>query len=103
MLAETGSVQRTAQAIGIPPSSLEQVLSQLQEMFGAELFRGEGSALQPTPACVALLPHAREVIRAVAGGAGAVLVTNGREVEIPPGTVVNALVQSALTVRVPIK
>jgi DNA-binding transcriptional LysR family regulator len=79
MLAETGSVQRTAQAIGIAPSSLEQVLSQLQEMFGAELFRREGSALQPTPACVALLPHAREVIRAVAGGAGAVVARCRRD------------------------
>jgi DNA-binding transcriptional LysR family regulator len=74
MLAETGSVQGTAQAIGIPPSSLEQVVSQLDEMFEAELFRREGNALQPTPACVALLPHAREVMRAVAGGTDAVVV-----------------------------
>ena len=73
MLAETGSMQRTAQAMGIPPSSLEQVLAQLQEMFEAELFRREGNALQPTPACVALLPHAREVMRAVAGATAAVV------------------------------
>ena len=42
-------------------------------------------------------------IGAVAGGAGAVLATKGQEVEIPPGTVVSALLQSALTVRVPVK
>ena len=41
-------------------------------------------------------------IGAVAGGTGAVLATKGREVEIAPGTVVTAFVQSALTVRVPI-
>jgi DNA-binding transcriptional LysR family regulator len=73
MLAESGSVQATAQAIGIPGSSLEQVLSQLQDMFEAELFRREGDALLPTPACLALLPHAREVMRAVEGGTGAVV------------------------------
>ena len=42
-------------------------------------------------------------IGAVAGGTSAVLVTKGKEVEIPPGTVVSALLQSALTIRVPIK
>ena len=42
-------------------------------------------------------------IGAVAGGTGAVLATKGKEVEIPPGTVVSALLQSALTIRVPIK
>ena len=42
-------------------------------------------------------------IGAVAGGTGAVLATKGSEVEIAPGTVVTALVQIALTVRVPIK
>ena len=42
-------------------------------------------------------------IGAVAGGAGTVLATKGREVEVPAGTVVNVLLQSPLTVRVPIK
>jgi hypothetical protein len=42
-------------------------------------------------------------IGAVAGGAGTVLATKGCEVEIAPGTVVTAVLQSALTVRVPIK
>jgi hypothetical protein len=32
-----------------------------------------------------------------------VLVTKGREVQIPPGTVVNVLMQEPLTVRVPVK
>ena len=42
-------------------------------------------------------------IGAVAGGAGTVLATKGREVEIVPGTVVSVPLQSALTVRVPVK
>jgi hypothetical protein len=42
-------------------------------------------------------------IGAVAGGTGTVLATKGREVEIAPGTVVTAILQNALTVRVPIK
>jgi hypothetical protein len=42
-------------------------------------------------------------IGAVAGGAGTVLATKGREVELPAGTVVNVLMQSPLTLQVPIK
>jgi len=42
-------------------------------------------------------------IGAVAGGAGAVLGTKGREVEVAAGTVVNVLLQSPLTLQVPIK
>jgi hypothetical protein len=42
-------------------------------------------------------------IGAVAGGAGAVLGTKGREIEVPAGTVVNVLMQSPLTLRIPVK
>ena len=42
-------------------------------------------------------------IGAVAGGAGTVLGTKGREVEVPAGTVVNVLMQSPLTVKVTLK
>src|SRR6185503_186966 len=42
-------------------------------------------------------------IGAVAGGAGTVLATKGREVEIPAGTVVNVLLQSPLTLKVTLK
>jgi hypothetical protein len=42
-------------------------------------------------------------IGAVAGGTGTVLATKGREVEVPPGTIVTVLIQKPLTIRVPIK
>ena len=42
-------------------------------------------------------------IGAVAGGTGTVLATKGREVEVPPGTVVTVLLQKPLTVQVPVK
>ena len=42
-------------------------------------------------------------IGAVAGGAGTVLATKGREVEVPAGTLVNVLLQESMTVRVPVK
>jgi hypothetical protein len=42
-------------------------------------------------------------IGAVAGGTGTVLATKGREVEVAPGTVVQAMLQNALTVRVQVK
>jgi hypothetical protein len=42
-------------------------------------------------------------IGAVAGGAGTVLGTKGKEVEIPSGTAVSVLVQDPITVRVAVK
>ena len=42
-------------------------------------------------------------VGAVAGGAGTVLATKGKEVEIPSGTVVSVLVQDPITVRVAVK
>jgi len=42
-------------------------------------------------------------IGAVAGGAGTVLATKGKEVEVPSGTVVSVLLQDPLTVTVPVK
>jgi len=42
-------------------------------------------------------------IGAVAGGAGTVLATKGREVELPAGTVMNVLLQSPLTLKVTLK
>jgi len=42
-------------------------------------------------------------IGAVAGGAGTVMVTKGNEVTVPAGTVVSVLLQTPLTVNVPIK
>ncbi len=42
-------------------------------------------------------------IGAVAGGAGTVLATKGREIEVPAGTVVNVLMQSPLTLKVTLK
>jgi hypothetical protein len=42
-------------------------------------------------------------IGAVAGGTGTVLATKGREVEVPPGSVVTVLLQKPLMVQVPVK
>ena len=47
--------------------------------------------------------RALNAIGAVAGGAGTVLATKGKEVEIPSGTVVSVLVQDPITVRVAVK
>jgi DNA-binding transcriptional LysR family regulator len=82
MLAQTGSVQSAADAIGVSPSSLEHVLSQLEEALETDLFRHEGSALQPTPACSVLLPHAHQVMLGVAGSADALIAHQRREKEL---------------------
>jgi DNA-binding transcriptional LysR family regulator len=79
LVADLGSVQRAAEGVGMSEASLEDALYELEEALGTELFRHDGPALLPTPACAALLPHARQVMTAVAGGADALVTHHLRE------------------------
>jgi DNA-binding transcriptional LysR family regulator len=79
VIAETGSVQRAAEAIGVSPSSLQHTLSHLEAILATELFRHDGQALQPTPACSTLLPHARQIMTGLAEGADALVTLHRSE------------------------
>ncbi|RYF19006.1 MAG: LysR family transcriptional regulator [Comamonadaceae bacterium] len=68
-LAELGSVQRTADAIGMTQSSVTQTLAYLEDLLGLRLFERHARGVRPTPACTDLLPLARQLMLGVAGSA----------------------------------
>jgi len=71
-LAELGSVQRTADAIGMTQSSVTQTLAYLENLLEMPLFERHARGVRPTPACLDLLPVARQLLQGVAESAEAV-------------------------------
>lgn len=65
-LAELGSVQRTAEAIGMTQSSVTQTLAYLEKLLEVRLFERHARGVRPTPACRDLLPVARQLMLGVA-------------------------------------
>lgn len=61
-LAELGSVQRTADTIGMTQSSVTQALAYLEQLLETELFERHARGVRPTPACNDLLPVARNML-----------------------------------------
>lgn len=64
-LAELGSVQRTADAIGVTQSSVTQTLAYLEQLLGTTLFHRHARGVRPTADCSALLPIARQLLVAL--------------------------------------
>lgn len=71
-LAQLGSIQRTAEAIGTTPSAVTQMLAYLEELLETPLFDRHARGVRPTPACVELLPVARQMLAALHEGAEAI-------------------------------
>jgi DNA-binding transcriptional LysR family regulator len=71
-VAELGSVQRAAEAIGITQSSVTQTLAYLESLLEVRLFERHARGMRPTPACGDLLPVARQILLGVSLGAEAV-------------------------------
>lgn len=61
-LAELGSLRRAADAIGISQPGVSQLLADLEQMMDAPLFQRHARGVRPTPACVDLLPAARQLL-----------------------------------------
>ena len=76
-LAELGSVQRAADAIGVTQSSVTQTLAYVEGLLEIKLFQRHARGVIPTPACQDLLPVARHVMMGLAEGAD-VLAARGR-------------------------
>lgn len=72
-IAELGSVQRTAEAIGMTQSSVTQTLAYLEDLLGVRLFERHARGVRPTPACTDLLPVARQLMAGVVEGAEVVV------------------------------
>lgn len=71
-LAELGSIQRSADAIGLSQSAATEALASLEALLEVPLFERHARGVRPTPACLDLLPMARQVLAGVSGGAEAV-------------------------------
>ena len=65
-VAELGSVQRAADAIGLTQSSVTQTLAYLEALVEARLFHRHARGVTPTPACQDLLPVARQMMSGLA-------------------------------------
>lgn len=68
-LAELGSLQRTAAAIGMTQSAVTQTLAYLERLLEMPLFERHARGVRPTQACRNLLPVARQLMQGVAEGA----------------------------------
>lgn len=68
-LAELGSLQRTAESIGMTQSAVTQALAYLERLLETPLFERHARGVRPTPACANLLPVARQLMMGVAEGA----------------------------------
>ena len=77
-LAELGSVQRTAEAIGLTQSTVTQTLAYLESLLEVKLFERHARGVRPTPAARDLLPIARQLMLGISEGADAVLAQRAR-------------------------
>ena len=68
-LAELGSLQRTAEAIGMTQSAVTQTLAYLERLLETTLFERHARGVRPTLACANLVPVARQLMLGVAEGA----------------------------------
>jgi DNA-binding transcriptional LysR family regulator len=64
-IAELGSVQRTAEAIGLTQSSVTQALAYIERLLESELFTRHARGVRPTATCLALLPVAHQVMQGI--------------------------------------
>ncbi|TWO69501.1 LysR family transcriptional regulator [Caenimonas sedimenti] len=78
LLAELGSVQRTAEVVGLTQSSVTQSLAALEALLEVKLFERHARGVRPTAACVGLLPAARQMLLRVAESADVVLAHRQR-------------------------
>lgn len=63
--ARSGSAGRAATQLGVSVSTVTRRLAQLEEATGQPLFARTPGGLQPTPAGIAMLPHAEAAERAI--------------------------------------
>jgi DNA-binding transcriptional LysR family regulator len=76
-LAELGSVKRTAEAVGMTQPGVTQILADLERMLDTPLFQRHARGVRPTPACMDVLPLARQMLLGLAASAEAVAARRG--------------------------
>lgn len=80
-LAELGSVQRTADAIGMTQSGVTQTLAYVENLLEVRLFQRHARGVRPTTICSDLLPVARQLLQGVAQGADILAVHHGADMQ----------------------
>lgn len=63
MVSEAGSMAAAARAQNLTAAAVNQRIRVLESEFNASLFRRAGKTVQPTEACLQLLPHAKQLVR----------------------------------------
>lgn len=63
--AELGSITRAAEAMAIATTAASRRIADIEEQFGLQIFERRPHGMQPTEAGLALLAHARNMLRIV--------------------------------------
>lgn len=100
-LAELGSVQRAAHAMGMTQSSVTQSLAYVEQLLGLPLFHRHARGVRPTEACLDLLPVVRQIMAGLGAGAEAVAARQrqgqGMVRLVASAAAINGLLLPALT------
>jgi DNA-binding transcriptional LysR family regulator len=72
-LADERHFTRAAERCRVSQSGLSAAIRRLEQELGAKLFERTTRSVEPTPAAVALLPHAREILAQTAAARDAVV------------------------------
>lgn len=72
-VAELGSFKRAADAVGLTQPAVTHVVSDLEQLLGAELFRRHARGATPTVAAQALAPVVRRMLATLAEGVDSVV------------------------------
>lgn len=81
-LGELGTIQRTADAIGLTQSAVTQTLAYLEDLLGVKLFERHARGVRPTPTCRELLPVVRRLMLGLSEGAEAIVSVRQRSLGI---------------------
>lgn len=78
-LTELGSIQRTAEAIGMTQSAATQMLAGLEQLLGVSLFERHARGVRPTASCLDVLPAARQMLLGIAETAELIVARHGTD------------------------
>lgn len=99
-LAQLGSVQRTATAVGMTQSSVTQSLAYIEGLLETSLFQRHARGVRPTALCNELVPVLRQLMQGMTQGAELVAAFQRRGEGVvrlvASGSAINGLLEAAL-------
>lgn len=101
-LAELGSLQRTAESVGLTQPAVTHILADLESLLETPLFQRHARGVRPTLTCTDLLPMVRQVLAGLEASAEAVAhrqqLGQGVVRIVSSGATVNGLLAPAIAV-----